>query len=422
MNLEQLPKRNQSRDIMISAGHGNFHLIFTASELDRQKRLFSLMTGAYPREFETAFFSLPGLSRIARLQRFVARQDRINVSRIRQSRLSQARQVMGLRLSRFADADRMKGAAFHAYARRAIRYVREAEQSGARVYHFRAGFGQDSVAEARRLGLWTLCDHSIVHPALVKVLVENNGRFPACRPPRPEGVWGMVLDDIERADHVVLNSDFVAETFAFMGFDMSRTSVVYQGVEDKFFARLPEERNWRGPGEGPLRLLFAGSVNLRKGVDQIQQIFAANPSLDIELSIAGGLAAADAERFSGLLADPRVRYLGLLSQTELARRMSETDIFLFPTLAEGSARVVFEAMAAGCAIITTPNAGSVVKDERGGRIVLPGDAAALAEILKELVAEPQAIAAMGRYNAAKIAEEYRQKHYGEALLRVYDHE
>lgn len=420
--MSESPSNNRtgSRDVMISAGHSNFHLIFTASEMDRQQRLFSMMTGAYPRSFEISLLSLPGLKRIARLQRFIARQDKIDLALVRQSRTSQLMQALGARLSRYFNDDELKCLAFRAYARRAHRFVREAAQAEARIYHFRAGFGQGSVQEAQRMGMWALCDHSIVHPALIDVLVQNKGRFPDSRPPRPEGFWGMVLDDIEQADHVVLNSDFVAETFAFMGFDMSRTSVVYQGVEDKFFARLPTERSWRVAGEGPLRLLFAGSVTPRKGVDLIQQMLAANPGFDIELSIAGGLAPADAVRFAGLIGDPRVRYLGLLSQAELAERMVQTDVFLFPTLAEGSARVVFEAMAAGCAVITTPNAGSVVDDRQGGRLVPPGDAAALALALDGMALDRQRIAVMGRHNAARIAGQYRQKNYGEALLRAYE--
>ena len=42
--------------------------------------------------------------------------------------------------------------------------------------------------------------------------------------------------------------------------------------------------------------------------------------------------------------------------------MSRAEVFVFPSLAEGSARVVAMAMAAGCYVITTPNSGSVVRD------------------------------------------------------------
>ena len=45
-----------------------------------------------------------------------------------------------------------------------------------------------------------------------------------------------------------------------------------------------------------------------------------------------------------------------------------------PASVEGSARVVFEALAAGCYVITTPNAGSIVKDEVHGALVEPGSA------------------------------------------------
>ena len=65
--------------------------------------------------------------------------------------------------------------------------------------------------------------------------------------------------------------------------------------------------------------------------------------------------------------------------------MSNSDIFLFPSLAEGSANVIFEAMASGCAIITTPNSGSIVKNNHNGFIINPGDAFQLKQKLNYLI-------------------------------------
>jgi glycosyltransferase involved in cell wall biosynthesis len=54
---------------------------------------------------------------------------------------------------------------------------------------------------------------------------------------------------------------------------------------------------------------------------------------------------------------------------------------LFPTLSEGSANVVYEALSAGLPVITTPSAGSIIQDGVDGVIIPPRSAAHLAEAL-----------------------------------------
>jgi glycosyltransferase involved in cell wall biosynthesis len=53
----------------------------------------------------------------------------------------------------------------------------------------------------------------------------------------------------------------------------------------------------------------------------------------------------------------------------MAAQYRWADVFLLPSLSEGSANVCFEALAAGLPVITTPNAGSVVRDGVEGFIV-----------------------------------------------------
>lgn len=63
------------------------------------------------------------------------------------------------------------------------------------------------------------------------------------------------------------------------------------------------------------------------------------------------------------------------------------DLFVFPSLAEGSASVVFEALAAGVPVITTRAAGSVVEDGREGLIVPERDPEALAAAIHQIVSD-----------------------------------
>jgi len=88
-------------------------------------------------------------------------------------------------------------------------------------------------------------------------------------------------------------------------------------------------------------------------------------------------------------------------------------------LAEGSARVVFEALAVGLYVIATPNAGSIVQNGIHGRLIAPGDPQGLADAIREAATNRAELAAVGHRNAELIRSRYRQSDYGAALAALY---
>jgi glycosyltransferase involved in cell wall biosynthesis len=97
--------------------------------------------------------------------------------------------------------------------------------------------------------------------------------------------------------------------------------------------------------------------------------------------------------------------------------MAEADVFVFPSLFEGSAVVTYEALACGLPSVVTPGSGSVVQDGVDGFVIEPRDVEALARRMEELGNSPQLRARMSlaararalaydwpRYHAAVIAE------------------
>src|SRR5207253_1873937 len=74
-------------------------------------------------------------------------------------------------------------------------------------------------------------------------------------------------------------------------------------------------------------------------------------------------------------------------RNEIHKHYEWADVFLLPSICEGSATVTYEALAAGLPVICTPNTGSVVTDGVDGFIVPAGDPHAIVERL-ELVSGP----------------------------------
>jgi glycosyltransferase involved in cell wall biosynthesis len=91
------------------------------------------------------------------------------------------------------------------------------------------------------------------------------------------------------------------------------------------------------------------------------------------------------------------------------------DVFVLPSLAEGSAEVTYEALAAGVPVVTTVAAGSVVRDGVEGRIVPERDPEALADAIARIVEDRDRRARMS-VAARERARDYTWERYGERLV------
>jgi glycosyltransferase involved in cell wall biosynthesis len=76
--------------------------------------------------------------------------------------------------------------------------------------------------------------------------------------------------------------------------------------------------------------------------------------------------------------------VGAVPRPEVERHYDWADTLVLPTLSEGSANVVVEALAKGLPVVTTPNAGSIIRDGVNGLLVPIRDAEALASALLRL--------------------------------------
>ena len=116
------------------------------------------------------------------------------------------------------------------------------------------------------------------------------------------------------------------------------------------------------------------------------------------------------------------RVTGAVSRAEAKGLLLASDALALPSVypSESSPLVVLEAMAAGCAVVAARHAGlgELFRDGVEGRLVAPGDGAALAAALREVLGAPEAFGrrARARYEAAfapeVVAGAYRAALFG----------
>jgi len=112
-------------------------------------------------------------------------------------------------------------------------------------------------------------------------------------------------------------------------------------------------------------------------------------------------------------------WLGPLPHAKVADLMLSSDIFVFPSLSEGSSLATMEAMAAGCAVITTFDAGSPVINQISGLIIPPRDPSAISTAAAALINTPTMRRNIAQAGRDQIARDI-QTGYGNRVDTAYE--
>ncbi len=397
---------------IIATGFGKLHFHETARALAAAGVDVNFLTGWVPKESQTALVNLLGrfLRERHLAARMAARQITIpgvTVTPIAWTEFA-GTLIKLVQRTGALPLDLAYGMEFRLVAWGSRKYLRNAD-----VLLVRSGAGQSgAIARARSRGLAIVTDHSIAHPAFMhQALREEFARFgmPAGYDPQAD-LWKIVLRDCAQADRLLVNSDFVKKTFVQQGYAADKVSVAYLGVREEFFDL---KRDYRI--DGPVRLLFTGNFDVRKGVRLLLEAIrrSRKHGLDLRLELMGNLdngAAClqpdDAVFFTHTPFAPR---------EQVALAMARADLFVFPTFAEGSSRSGMEAAAAGVPVVTTEHCGLPLQHEESAIYVPAGDADALAEAIERLCSDEALRTRIGRNAMKTVTENYTWAHYGKRV-------
>ncbi len=189
------------------------------------------------------------------------------------------------------------------------------------------------------------------------------------------------------------------------------------GVDRSFFAaRLPRKE--------AKNLLFVGQWMERKGIKYLIEAFSrlACTKPDLQLWCIGTLLDEQT-----VLADfpdkvrARVIVRPKISREEISKIYQESDVFVFPSLFEGSSLALLEAMASGLPIVTTPvgAAPDMLESEASALLVPARDSLALAEAVQRLLVDGSLRERLGR-QAQAVAERYEGSRLYQGQVRIVE--
>lgn len=215
---------------------------------------------------------------------------------------------------------------------------------------------------------------------------------------------------IELADSLIVPSQFVVESLKLAGFGDKSMEII------NFGADIPADFKKEDIKKRKIRFIFVGAVNFRKGANFLLSAWEKASLENVELIVCGHIYKA-MRREIKKYQNKNVQFLGFAPNWK--QLMKESDVFVFPTLLEGSAKAVFEALSYGLPVITTLNAGSVVEDGKDGFIVPIGNSEAIAEKIRYFYNNHDKIKEMGKLASEK-SKNFTWDKYRERVVKIYN--
>ena len=269
------------------------------------------------------------------------------------------------------------------------------------------------VRYAKSLGCKSVID-IFINPLTEEILAAERCAIPewAAVTPRAEGKNGERLwsEAVKEADLLLCPSEWVAMGLGKLFPECRpKISVVPYGSSIEYFGC----ENKPVPG----RVFFAGGDVIRKG---LLYLALATESLtsklpNLEVRVAGDINET-------VSTDPRcshINFLGKLSSTQMREEFLRADVFVLPSLSEGFAGVVVEAMTAGCPVIVTKESGAPIENGVEGVIVKARSSSDLVTALERMIRDRPfrdacALACLSR------RDYFSEKEWGKRLTSVLE--
>jgi glycosyltransferase involved in cell wall biosynthesis len=269
----------------------------------------------------------------------------------------------------------------------------------------------------KKRGVFTVLGQTDPGPAEYRLVAEEIARHPEIAEaahPFPSVHFDRNRREWQLADMIVVNSEWSRDAIVSEGAAAEKIEVIplcyeQEGKNVESLSNIPRTKS-------PLRILFLGQVNVRKGIHYLIEAARLLANEPVEFLIVGqpgirpeALAAAPA----------KMRWLGAVPRGQVSAAYQQSDVFILPTLSDGFAITQLEALANRLPIITTPNCGRVVEEGKTGFIVPPGDARALADAIMRFVDDRDLATAM-RPHCLESATRYTLDGFGQTLIKAIE--
>ena len=265
---------------------------------------------------------------------------------------------------------------------------------------------------AKRYSAMTVLERGSTHILFQKeILEEEYKKYSLKIKPIDERTIQEDLVNYSISDYISVPSRFAKQTYIDHGIDPKKIIQIPFGVDLQTFRPVLKE-------DKMFRVIFAGSLSLRKGFHYLLEAFSGLKLKNAELLLIGPVNP----EINQVLTKYRdcYKYLGIVPHTELYKYLSQGSVFVLPSIEEGLAMVIPQAIACGLPVISTINTGGsdIIREGIEGFNVPIRNLNALKEKIIYLYEHEEERKQMGK-NALERAKEFTWDIYGEKIMSEY---
>lgn len=255
------------------------------------------------------------------------------------------------------------------------------------------------IMKAKKFGATTFIDRGSAHILYQKELLEKEGMKLDLE------VVDRQLKEYEEVDYIIVDSTFIKESFELFD-NSSKVHILTLGVDtEKYYPNYSKKQNSK------FIALFVGGNWIRKGLKYLIKAWQEANLENAELRIIGG----NIYEYS----NKNIKFIGHVD--DIVKEYQNADVFILPSIEDGFALVVLEAMASGLPVIISNNVGAkdCVESGKEGFVIPAGNLRSLAYCIKFLYDNSEKRIEMG-LNARKKAEMYSWRRYQQSFVDLIE--
>jgi glycosyltransferase involved in cell wall biosynthesis len=282
----------------------------------------------------------------------------------------------------------------------------------------------------------------------VPVICEMTGEdifLDAIKEPDRSHIQEVIRGRVGDVSRFVSTTDYYAETMAnYLGLPREQIEVVQTGISTDYFTPIRSSGTGFQPVSGEVHgqdahatgktVGFLARICPEKGLNRFidaMEILQKMPGMsDVRMKVAGYLGGKDQKWFKALRKrisriglDRNFEYLGEVDLAAKLKMLDSIDVFSVPTAyPESKGIYVLEAMARGVPVVQ-PAHGSfpeLIEQTGGGLVVPPGDAAALASAIAELLRDPARRRELGKKGRTAVESTFTEDLMAANMLKVFE--
>jgi glycosyltransferase involved in cell wall biosynthesis len=228
------------------------------------------------------------------------------------------------------------------------------------------------------------------------IVLEEMARYPQLHEryrPAPARYCDEWRAQCASARRIVVNSPWAMHCLEGAGIPREKMVIVPLFYETTIRDASPRPLPTRFGASRPLRVLFLGQLNLRKGAGPLLDAIRRMKDAPVEFVVVGSSSITIPEDVRAL---SNFSYAGRADRSQVHDHYANADVFILPTLSDGFALTQLEARAHGLPIIASRRCGEVVTQECDGLLLDEVTADAITAAIYRLLSDPDMLHVMRR--------------------------